>query len=290
MNTQTLLNNVATINKDNGIFVNAKEFLKELRQVATAVAKPSDHRPNLTFVHVRITENNLILEATDSHVLERANVAASIPDELVGKEFLIDGKFAKNLSKTPTKYGKTLGVYPQFNDGKYKGIISIVGGGEEFIDNSRGNISVFGYPDLERVTPYTSDATCKFEVEKKEIYPILSEMKKTLSDLRKDSRIVTDVINLKVTKDGRVVISYYGKGNDVTFEPKVDDAQILRTKEIYRHKPEYEVNFNLKFLMKQLRNCGNREQLTFRLNGLLRPFTITRENGGLSLICPIRTF
>lgn len=80
MNTQTLLNNVATINKDNGIFVNAKEFLKELRQVATAVAKPSDHRPNLTFVHVRVTENNLILEATDSHVLERANVAASIPD------------------------------------------------------------------------------------------------------------------------------------------------------------------------------------------------------------------
>ena len=61
MNTQTLLNNVATINKDNGIFVNAKEFLKELRQVATAVAKPSDHRPNLTFVHVRVTENNLIL-------------------------------------------------------------------------------------------------------------------------------------------------------------------------------------------------------------------------------------
>ena len=290
MNTQTLLNNVATINKDNGIFVNAKEFLKELRQVATAVAKPSDHRPNLTFVHVRVTENNLILEATDSHVMERANVAASIPDELVGKEFLIDGKFAKNLSKTPTKYGKTLGVYPQFNDGKYKGIISIVGGGEEFIDDSRENISVFGYPDLERVTPYTSDATCKFEVEKKEIYPILSEMKKTLSDLRKDSRIVTDVINLKVTKDGRVVISYYGKGNDVTFEPRVDDAQILRTKEIYRHKPEYEVNFNLKFLMKQLRNCGNREQLTFRLNGLLRPFTITRENGGLSLICPIRTF
>ena len=39
MNTQTLLDNVATINKDNGIFVNAKEFLQELRQVATAVAK-----------------------------------------------------------------------------------------------------------------------------------------------------------------------------------------------------------------------------------------------------------
>ena len=34
MKTQTLLNNVATINKDSGIFVNAKEFLKELPTTA----------------------------------------------------------------------------------------------------------------------------------------------------------------------------------------------------------------------------------------------------------------
>ena len=38
MNTQTLLNNVATINKDNAIIVNAKNFLKALRQVATMVS------------------------------------------------------------------------------------------------------------------------------------------------------------------------------------------------------------------------------------------------------------
>lgn len=288
MNTQTLLNNVATINKDNGIFVNAKEFLQELRQVATAVAKPSDHRPNLTFVHVRITENNLILEATDSHVLERSYVAASIPDELVGKEFLINSKFAKNLSKSPTKHGNQLGIYPQFNDGKYLGVVSIVGGGEEFINDSRGNISSFGYPDLERVTPDLNDPVCKFIVEKKEIYPILSEMKKVLADLRKDLKDVLNIINLKVTKDGKVIIKYFGKDNDVTFEPKVSDVEIIRTQPRYGQMPEYEVDFNIKLLMKQLRNCSSRENITFRLNGKYRPFTLSRENGGLGVVCPVR--
>ena len=220
MNTQTLLDNVATINKDNGIFVSAKEFLQELRQVATAVAKPSDHRPNLTFVHVRVTENNLILEATDSYVLERANVAASIPSELVGKEFLIDGKFAKNLSKTPTKYGNTLGIYPQFNDGKYKGIISIVGGGEEFIDDSRGNISVFGYPDLEKVTPYLNDATVKFDVQQKEIFPVLKEIVKIVNKpgLTEDFKEVkkTEVVALLV-KDNVVKIKYPNWEKDLEY-------------------------------------------------------------------------
>ena len=277
MNTQTLLNNVATINKnngifvnDNGIFVNAKEFLKELRQVATAVAKPSDHRPNLTFVHVRVTENNLILEATDSHVLERANVAASIPDELVGKEFLIDGKFAKNLSKTPTKYGKTLGVYPQFNDGKYKGIISIVGGGEEFIDDSRGNISVFGYPDLVRVTPYLNDATVKFDVQQKEIFPVLKEIVKK-----------SDVGALLV-KGNVVKLKYSNWEKDLEFPIAVTNIEV---------EGEFEINFNVKKLKQRLQYLSNRENLTFRFyKNAYRPFTISRENGGLGLVCPIRVY
>lgn len=288
MNTQTLLNNVATINKDNGIFVNAKEFLKELRQVATAVAKPSDHRPNLTFVHVRVTENNLILEATDSHVLERANVAASIPDELVGKEFLIDGKFAKNLSKTPTKYGKTLGLYPQFSNGKYKGIISIVGGGEEFIDDSRENISVFGYPDLVRVTPYLNDATVKFDVQQKEIFPVLKEIVKIVNKpgLTEEFKEVkkTEVVALLV-KDNVVKLKYSNYSNwekDLEFPIAVTNIVV---------NDEFEINFNVKKLKQRLQHLSSRENLTFRFyQNAYRPFTISRENGGLGLVCPIRTY
>ena len=288
MNTQTLLNNVATINKDNGIFVNAKEFLKELRQVATAVAKPSDHRPNLTFVHVRVTENNLILEATDSHVLERANVAASIPDELVGKEFLIDGKFAKNLSKTPTKYGKTLGLYPQFSNGKYKGIISIVGGGEEFIDDSRENISVFGYPDLVRVTPYLNDATVKFDVQQKEIFPALKEIVKIVNKpgLTKEFKEVkkTEVVALLVKDNvGKLKYSNYSNWEkDLEFPIAVTNIVV---------NDEFEINFNVKKLKQRLQHLSSRENLTFRFyQNAYRPFTISRENGGLGLVCPIRLY
>lgn len=285
MNTQTLLDNVNTINSNEAIIVNAKEFLKELRQVVSATAKPSDHRPNLTYVHVKIGKTAIVLEATDAHTLERSNVQAEISSELTDKEFLIDGKFAKNLSKAPTKHGEKLIITPQFSQGKYQGITTFDDGSEKYIDDSRGNISVFGYPDLEKVTPYDTDATCQFSVEKKELYPILSEMKKVLADLRKDRNWITDVINLKVTDDGRVVIKYDWKENDVTFEPKVTDVKILRAK-----KKEYEVNFNIKLLMKQLRNCGNREKLTFRLNGICRPFTFTRENSGLGLVCPVRQY
>lgn len=270
MNTQTLLNNVATINKDNGIFVNAKEFLKELRQVATAVAKPSDHRPNLTFVHVRVTENNLILEATDSHVMERANVAASIPSELVGKEFLIDGKFAKNLSKSPTKHGNQLGIYPQFNEEKYLGVISIVGGGEEFIDDSREDISVFGYPDLERVTPYLNDATVKFDVQQKEIFLVLKEIVKK-----------SDVVALLV-KGNVVKLKYSNWEKDLEFPIAVTNIVV---------NDEFEINFNVKKLKQRLQHLSSRENLTFRFyQNAYRPFTISRENGGLGLVCPIRVY
>ncbi|MGF0056121.1 hypothetical protein ACQRDV_01240 [Limosilactobacillus reuteri] len=285
MNTQTLLNNVATINKDNGIFVNAKEFLKELRQVATAVAKPSDRRPNLTFVHVKINSSELVLEATDSHVLERSHVAASIPSELVGKEFLIDGKFAKNLSKSPTKHGNQLGIYPQFNEEKYLGVISIVGGGEEFIDDSREDISVFGYPDLERVTPYLNDATVKFDVQQKEIFPVLKEIVKIVNKpgLTKEFKEVkkTEVVALLV-KDNVVKLKYSNWEKDLEFPIAVTNIVV---------NDEFEINFNVKKLKQRLQHLSSRENLTFRFyQNAYRPFTISRENGGLGLVCPIRLY
>lgn len=283
MNTQTLLDNVATINKDNGIFVNAKEFLQELRQVATAVAKPSDHRPNLTFVHVRITENNLILEATDSHVLERSYVAASIPDELVGKEFLVNGKFAKNLSKAPTKHKGTLGIYPVFDDEKYLGKTTIALDGKAFIDDSRENISSFGYPDLEKVTPYLNDATVKFDVQQKEIFPVLKEIVKIVNKpgLTEDFKEVkkTEVVALLV-KDNVVKIKYPNWEKDLEYPIAVTNIVV---------NDEFEINFNVKKLKQRLQHLSSRENLTFRFyQNAYRPFTLSRENGGLGVVCPVR--
>ena len=259
------------------------EFLKELRQVATAVAKPSDHRPNLTFIHVRITENNLILEATDSYVLERANVAASISDGLVGKDFLIDGRFAKNLSKTPTKFGKSLWLFPKIVNRKYSGLLTVAANGEKYIDDSREDISVFGYPDLERVTPYLNDATVKFDVQQKEIFSVLKEIVKIVNKpgLTKEFKEVkkTEVVALLV-KDSVAKIKYSNWEKDLEFPIAVTNVVV---------NGEFEINFNVKKLKQRLQNISGRENLTFRFyKNAYRPFTISRENGGLSLVCPIR--
>ena len=285
MDTQAVLDNVSTISNDNAIIVDAKDFLKELRQVATAVAKPSDRRPNLTFVHVRVTENNLILEATDSHVLERANVAASIPDELVGKEFLIDGKFAKNLSKTPTKFGKSLWLFPKIVNRKYSGLLTVAANGKKYIDDSRGNISVFGYPDLVRVTPYLNDATVKFDVQQKEIFPVLKEIVKIVNKpgLTKEFKEVkkTEVVALLV-KDNVVKLKYSNWEKDLEFPIAVTNIVV---------NDEFEINFNVKKLKQRLQHLSSRENLTFRFyQNAYRPFTISRENGGLGLVCPIRLY
>ena len=126
MKTEVLLETLNTITNTNVVITNAKEFLKELRQVSTAIAKTTDHRPNLTFVHAIISKDCIKLEATNSHVLDTTMVAASPSPELIGKEFLIDGRFAKNISKAPSKHKESLAIYPVFNDDKYSGVASYV--------------------------------------------------------------------------------------------------------------------------------------------------------------------
>lgn len=52
---------------------------------------------------------------------------------------------------------------------------------------------------------------------------------------------------------------------------------------------EFEINFNVKKLKKRLQHLSSRENLTFRFyKNAYRPFTISRENGGLGLVCPVR--
>lgn len=287
MNTQTLLNNVHTINPDNAIIVNAKNFLKALRQVATAVAKPTSLRPILTFVHVKILKNAIQLEATDSHVMEKMVVRANVSDGLVGKDFLIDGRFAKNLSKTPTKFGKSLWLFPEIVNRKYSGLLTVAANGEKYIDDSRENIrvntSVFGYPDLERVTPYLNDATVKFDVQQKEIFPVLKEIVKIVNKpgLTKEFKEVkkTEVVALLV-KDNVVKLKYSNWEKDLEFPIAVTNIVV---------NDEFEINFNVKKLKQRLQNVNGRENLTFRFyKNAYRPFTISRENGGLGLVCPIR--
>lgn len=278
MDTQALLDNVSTISSDNAIIVDAKEFLTELRQVAGAVAKPSEQRPNLTFVHMILSVGSIKLEATDSHVLDSTNVAASIRPELIGKEILLDGKFAKDISKAPTKHKGTLGIYPAFDDEKYLGKTTIVLDGEAFIDDSRENISSFGYPDLEMLQPYWEGAQVEFKTTKKEILPLLREIKKATNSKNNYSVDIDGAMNL-VCNEKKLSMPMW----DLETGDKLD-------KNFENWRNTQLVSFNVTKLISEIKNSKPSETLTFRFWGKLRPFTISRENGGYSLVCPIRKF
>lgn len=284
MNTQTLLNNVATTTNNDAIIVNAKEFLKALRFVAVAVSTKKS-RPVLQYVHVEIHENELTVEATDSHVLAQQKVAASISDKLAGKEFLIDGKFAKNLSKTTTKHGTHLFITPEFRtNNEPTGKVTILDGNEEtFIDDNSDNdiftrVKAF-YPELDNLIP--DNAWFEFETRKKELLPILKALKK-----KTDAKGFYDV-HLEIQDNSKVVI-----GVD-------DDIQEIKHRNLFigdKYKVEnnkglnLEIDFNVKLLISELQKCENTEFLKFSFTGMLRPFTFTRENGGIGLVAPLRTF
>ena len=270
MNTQTLLNNVATISVNETIIVNAKEFLKALKFVAVATAR-TDSRPVLQYVHIEIHENELTVEATDSHVLAQQKVAASISDKLAGKEFLIDGKFAKNLSKATTKHGTHLFITPEFRtNNEPTGKVTILDGNEEtFIDDNSDN-DIFTrfkafYPELDNLIP--DNAWFEFETRKKELLPILKALKK-----KTDAKGFYDV-HLEIQDNSKVVI---GIGDDIQ-EIKHRNLFIGDKYKVENNKGlNLEIDFNVKLLISELQKCENTEFLKFSFTGMLRPFTFTR--------------
>ncbi len=117
-------------------------------------------------------------------------------------------------------------------------------------------------------TPYLNDATVKFDVQQKEIFPVLKEIVKK-----------SDVGALLV-KGNVVKLEYFDGRKDLEFPLAVTNVEV---------EGEFEINFNMKKLKQRLQHLSSRENLTFRFyQNAYRPFTISRENGGLGLVCPIR--
>lgn len=281
MNTQTLLDNVATVSVNEAIIVNAKEFLKALKFVAVATSKKQS-RPILRYVHVRIDENELTLESTDSHQLTQFKVAAEVDKKLVGKEFLIDSKFARKLSKTPTKHGENIIIAPEYDEyGLRTGLVKYADGNHElFIDDHDGFEG--HYPDLDICIPDRRDYS--FDVQTKELLPVLKELKKFTN--AKDG----NVVHLEIQDNSGVVIGV--DGDDSSIQEIKQKNLFIEEKHIVENDKglNFEINFNLKYLIGLVQKCDSTEFLKFSFSGTLRPFTFTRENGGIGLVYPIRTF
>lgn len=278
MNTQTLLDNVATTTNNDAIIVNAKEFLKALKFVVTATSKKQS-RPILRYIHVRIDENELTLESTDSYQLTQFKVAAEVDKKLVGKEFLIDSKFARKLSKTPTKHGENIIIAPEYDeDGLRTGLVKYADGNHElFIDDHEhyeGN-----YPEIDRCIPGNNSFTVNIQA--KELLPTLKEIKKQVDNNKK-----LYSAHMEIHDASKVVLS----AGD--YEKEINQSNLNITDDIVERGKglNFEIDFNVQYLIGMVQKCNSRENLHFSFSGTLRPFTFTRENGAIGLVCPIRKF
>lgn len=278
MDTQALLDNVSTISNDNAIIVDAKEFLKAIKFVVTATSKKQS-RPILRYIHAKIGENELTLEATDSHQLTQLKMAAEVDQRLTGKEFLINSKFARNLSKTPTKHGKNMVITPEYDeDGLRTGLVKYADGNHElFIDDHEyyeGN-----YPEIDRCIPGRNSFT--FNIQAKELLPTLKEIKKQVDN---NEKLYT--AHMEIHNASKVVLS----AGD--YEKEINQSNLNIADDIVERGKglNFEIDFNVQYLIGMVQKCNSRENLHFSFSGTLRPFTFTRENGGIGLVCPIRKF
>lgn len=194
------------------------------------------------------------------------------------KKFYWGGKFAKNLSKAPTKHKGTLAIYPAFDDKKYLGKTTIALDSEVFIDDSRENISSFGYPDLKMLEPYWDTAQIEFKTTKKEILPLLREIKKATNSKNNYSVDIDGAMNL-VCNEKKLSMQMWGLETGDKLDKNFENWRNTQL-----------VSFNVTKLISEIKNVRANETLTFRFWDKLRPFTVSRENGGYSLVCPLRKF
>lgn len=280
MDTETLKAGLNAIDDRNAITVEGSEFLTELRQVAGAVAKEKDTRAKLKFIHAKvISTGELMLEATDGHVFDRTTVKADIDPTIVGRDFLIDGKFAKQLAKAPTKFKGEMTIYPKFEtDGTYLGITAILSNGEAYIDDSQETIDNLNYPQLQFLID-DADVQLSFETTKKELLPLLREAKKQ-TDAKNNYVVDIDSKFNLVSGNEKVPLPLHQLKKGSQFSLQFPNCK----------KNDLLISFNVGLLINEIRHAKANEALTFKFWGCLQPFTINRRNGGFSMIAPMRKF
>lgn len=268
---------------NNSVIVDAKEFLKKLRQVNTATAKKNDPRTSLTMNHIRMAaENAIIIEATDAHVLEQATMAAQVPSTLVGKEFFASQDFVREFTNAPTKHGDEIIITPQFEGEQTAFRVNYRDETGEFTDEIDRK-KIVKYPNLDQIIWGVKQAKIKFSTSKKEIYPVLTELKKLVKAYNEEhykdkpkEKPKFEVVELNIDHHG---VKFYGAGKEIQLP--IDKLGIEENQQLFI------TNFNPELLLKQLRKCANNEKLSFGFYSRLRPFAFDHANG-MGIVTPVR--
>lgn len=270
------------------IQVESKPFLKSLKQVINATARVnSGKRKILSYIHVRVYEGTMVVEATDAYILANQTIPARVSQPDQNHSFMISHKFARQLSKKLSGHGSHFDIEPLYdktNDPDTSwNVIYRDYEHNTYRDKNIEDIKL-NYPELVRLIPEDKDTSTLFEITKKELLPVVKKAKQDIkamvtSDLDTSFKDI-NVVALKNIK-GLVCLEefYHKKGKPRT-------SYRLNTS-FASWKDGFEITFNLGFLYSLIRDLPADSLLTIRLFDPLRPFTISYSRGE-GLICPVR--
>lgn len=272
------------------IQVESKPFLKSLRQVINATARVnSGKRKILSYIHVRVYEGTMVVEATNAHILANQTIPARVSQPDQNHNFMISHKFARQLSKKLSEHGSHFDIEPLYDksndpDTSWNVIY------RDYEHNTYRDINIedikLNYPDQVRLIPENKDASSFFEITRKELLPIVKKAKQDIkgmvtNDLDTSFKDI-DIVTLKNIKGVVYMEEFYHEKDNPRTSYRLDTS-------FAGWKDGFEITFNLGFLYSLIKDLPADSLLTIRLFDPLRPFTISYSKGE-GLICPVRVF
>lgn len=272
------------------IQVESKPFLKALRQVINATARVnSGKRKILSYIHVRVYEGTMVVEATNAHILANQTLPARVSQPDQNHNFMISHKFARQLSKKLSGHGSHFDIeplYDKFNDPDTSwNVIYRDYEHNTYRDKNIEDIKL-NYPELVRLIPENKDTANLFKITRKELLPVVKKAKQDIKDMVTSDLDTSfkdiDIVSLKNIKSVIYLEEFYHEKDKPRTSYRLDTS-------FASWKNGFEITFNLGFLYSLIKNLPADSLLTIRLFDPLRPFTISYSRGE-GLICPVRVF
>lgn len=272
------------------ITVESKPFLKALRQVINATARVnSGKRKILSYIHVRVYEGTVVVEATDAYIIANRTIPARVSQPDQNHSFMISHKFARQLSKKLSGHGSHFDIEPLYDKSSDPetswNVIYRDYEHNTYRDKNIEDIKL-DYPELVRLIPEDKGTSTFFEITKKELLPIVKKAKQDIKAMATSNLDTSfkdiDVVALKNIKGVVYLEEFYHE------KCKPRTSYRLNTS-FASWKDGFEITFNLGFLYSLIKDLPADSLLTIRLFDPLRPFTISYSRGE-GLICPVRVF
>lgn len=241
-------------NNGNKYTLSAHDYKKSVNKVAYAVST-SDGRPMLKGINTVISNNDIMMVATDSHRLAKNTIENVNFDNETS--FVIDGKTTEKMAAMIGKKDSDLVITDNPNN------ITFEFENIEFI-----NIKIDGnYPNTNRLIPESMNT--QISLNKNELAEVLPNLE-------------------MISKYDRNSVVSFNFNGSVKIEATNESKESMEMELINenRYGNDLEIHFNSKYLQDVVKVSDN-EMLQFEFNGALRPFTITDANA-IHLILPVR--